>query len=83
MTNPDGRLSPVDLSRIAPTMVSLLMDQRRWAEAEPLALRVLAIRDSLKDTLARQAAAQLATLYDGWGKQEQAAEYRRRAETRP
>ena len=60
-------------------MVSLLMDEHRWAEAEPLALRVLAIRDSLGDTLARESAAQLVKLYEGWGKLERAEEYRKRA----
>ena len=54
----------------------LLLDQRRWAEAEPIALRLLAIRDSLADTLARQTAEQLVTLYEGWGKPDRAAEYR-------
>ena len=34
---------------------------------EPVALRVLAIRDSLADTLAQQTAKQLVTLYEGWG----------------
>jgi eukaryotic-like serine/threonine-protein kinase len=77
--DPNARLAGRDLTLIGPAMVSLLMDQRRWAEAEPVALRVLAIRDSLADTLAGKAAAQLATLYDGWGKPERAAEYRRRA----
>ncbi len=80
--DPDGRLVAQDFARIAPTMVSLLMDQRRWGEAEPVALRVLAIRDSMADTLARQAAGQLAVLYEGWGKVDRAAEYRRRAEGR-
>ncbi len=74
---PDGKLLPPDFARMAAAMVSLLMDQRRWAEAEPLALRVLAIRDSMRDTLARSAAAQVAELYRGWGKPERAAEYSR------
>ena len=47
------------------------------AEAEPLALRVLAIRDSLKDTLARKAAAQVVELYEGWGRPGRAAAYQR------
>ena len=63
-------------SRFAPLVVSLLLDQRRWAEAEPIALRLLAIRDSMADTLARQTAGQLVTLYEGWGKPDRAAEYR-------
>jgi serine/threonine protein kinase len=77
--DPNGRIAGRDFTLIGPAMVSLLMDERRWAEAEPLALRVLAIRDSLADTLVRQTAAQLVTLYEGWGKPERAAEYRRRA----
>ena len=77
--DPDGRLQPQDFARLAPVMVSLLMDQRRWSEAEPLALRVLAIRDSLADTLAVKAAEQLAVLYERWGKRERVAEYRQRA----
>jgi hypothetical protein len=60
-------------------LVSLLMDQRRWADAEPFALRVLEIRDSLADSLAGKAAAQLAALYEGWGRPANAAEYRGRA----
>jgi tetratricopeptide (TPR) repeat protein len=76
--DPDGRLQPPDVAKIAPALVSLLMDEGRWAEAEPLALRVLAIRDSLADTLAVKAAEQLAVLYERWGKRERVAEYRRR-----
>jgi hypothetical protein len=65
--------------KVAPVLVSLLTEQRRYAEAEPFALRVLAIRDSTKDSLAGKAAAQLVALYEGWGKPERVAEYRRRA----
>jgi hypothetical protein len=36
---------------------------RAWGPAEPLALRVFAIQDSLRDTLARVTAGQLATMY--------------------
>ena len=75
----NGRLQPNDFARLAPALVSLLLDQHRWAEAEPVALRVLAIRDSLADTLAQQTAKQLVTLYEGWGKPGRAAEYRQRA----
>jgi hypothetical protein len=60
-------------------LVPLLVDQRRWKDAEPLALRVFAIQDSLKDTLSRTTAQHLATIYDGLGKAEVAAGYRRRA----
>jgi serine/threonine protein kinase/Tfp pilus assembly protein PilF len=77
--DPMGRLGPRDITLVGPAMVSLLMDQHRWAEAEPLALRVLAIRDSLGDSLAHVSAQQLATLYEGWGKPERAAQYRQRA----
>ena len=59
-------------------LVSLLVDQRRWAEAEPLALRVLAIQDSLEDTLARVTAEQLATIYKGKGQDDLAAKYLKR-----
>jgi hypothetical protein len=68
-----------ELTLIAPVMVSLLMEQRRWAEAEPLALRVLAIRDSMADSTARASAEQLAELYKGWAKADKEAEYRTRA----
>jgi len=40
---------------------------------------VLAIRDSMGDTLARAAAETLAVLFEGWKKPERAAEYRARA----
>ncbi len=81
--DPNGRLGARELTLIGPAMTSLLMQQRRWAEAEPLALRVLHLRDSLGDTLAAAAAAQLDTLYTGWGKPARAAEYRRRARSLP
>ncbi len=76
--NPDGRLAPQDYARIAPSLITLLLNERRYADAEPIALRVLAVRDSMADTLARQTAAQLVTLYERWGKPERAAEYLRR-----
>jgi tetratricopeptide (TPR) repeat protein len=78
--DPNGQFGPRDYTLIAPYMVSVLMDRRRWAEAEPIALRVLAIRDSLADTLSRQSAEQLVKLYQGWGKPDRAAEFRKRAE---
>ncbi|HYC31388.1 MAG TPA: tetratricopeptide repeat protein [Gemmatimonadales bacterium] len=83
VTSPDGRLAPRYYVRVAPTLVSLLMDQRRYAEAEPFALRVLAIGDSTSDTLAVRAAAQLAELYEKWGKPERAAEFRKRTPLSP
>jgi hypothetical protein len=51
---------------------------RRWKDAEPLALRVFAIQDSLKDTLARVTAGQLARIYDATGRKERAEQYRAR-----
>jgi tetratricopeptide (TPR) repeat protein len=78
VTDPDGRLTPRNYVKVAPVLVSLLTEQRRYADAEPFALRVLAIRDSLGDTLARKAAAQVVELYKGWGKPGRAAEYERR-----
>jgi tetratricopeptide (TPR) repeat protein len=62
--------------RAASTLAGLLIDERRYAEAEPLALRVLALRDSTGDTLAKVARAQVVKLYEGWGKVERAADYR-------
>jgi hypothetical protein len=54
------------------------VDQRRWKDAEPLALRVFAIQDSLQDTLARVTAGHLATIYDATGRKERAEQYRAR-----
>jgi hypothetical protein len=79
VTSPAGAASPVDTARFGRILVPLLVDQRRWKEAEPLALRVFAIQDSLKDTLALVTAQHLATIYGGLGKAEDAAGYRRRA----
>jgi hypothetical protein len=42
--------------------VSLLVEQKRCTEAEPVALGVLAIQDSLQDTLARVTREQLAKI---------------------
>jgi hypothetical protein len=58
--------------------VSLLVEQQRWKDAEPLALRIFAIQDSLQDTLARVTAGQLATIYDATGRKERAEPYRAR-----
>ncbi len=80
LKNPTGQFGARDYTLIAPYMVSLLMDRHRWAEAEPFALRVLALRDSLADTLSRQSAEQLVKLYQGWGKPDRAAAFRRQAE---
>jgi tetratricopeptide (TPR) repeat protein len=81
VTDPDGQLDAQGVSKFGSELVSLYLEQRRWAEAEPLALRVLAIQDSTGDTLAaRGSAAQLAEIYRGKGRYDLAAEYRRRAE---
>jgi eukaryotic-like serine/threonine-protein kinase len=79
VTDPDGRLDPPAVARAGQELVALYLEQRRWAEAEPLALRVLAIRDSIGDTLARRSAAQLAEIYKGKGRHDLAAEYQKRA----
>ncbi|MFL5493824.1 MAG: tetratricopeptide repeat protein [Gemmatimonadales bacterium] len=75
--DPDGRLQPSDYGRVASVLVSLLIDQRRYAEAEPVGLRVLAVRDSLADsTKAMESRAQLVKLYQEWGKPDRAAKFR-------
>jgi hypothetical protein len=65
VTDPNGRLEPAFYARYGRILVSLLVEQRRWAEAEPLAVRVLAIQDSLQDTLARVTREQLAKIRSG------------------
>ena len=74
------RLQPKDYGRVASVLAALLIDEQRYAEAEPLALRVLTVRDSMADTLAKKSVAQLVTLYEAWGKADRVAEFRRRAE---
>jgi len=65
--------------RFGRVLVTMLVDQQRWKEAEPLALRVLAIEDSLKeDSLGRVAAGQLARIYAATGREERAEQYRAR-----
>ena len=78
VTDPAGRLDPTFYARFGRLLVMLLVDQRRWDQAEPLALRVLAIQDSLKDTLARASAEQLAKIYEGTGRHDLAAKYLKR-----
>ena len=72
----NGRIETADTVRFGRVLVSLLVDQRRWKEAEPLALRVFAVQDSLKDTLARVTAGNLAKIYDGTGRKENAEWFR-------
>jgi hypothetical protein len=69
----------MDTVRFGRVLVSLLVDQRRWKEAEPLALRVLTVQDSLKDTLARVTATNLAKIYAATGRTERAEHYRTRS----
>jgi tetratricopeptide (TPR) repeat protein len=68
-----------DTMRFGRVLVTMLVDQQRWKEAEPLALRVLAIEDSLReDSLGRVAAGQLARIYAATGRRERAEQYRAR-----
>jgi hypothetical protein len=83
VTAPNSAPSPMDTVRFGRILVPLLIDQQRWKEAEPLALRVFAVQDSLKDTLARVTSGYLATIYGATGRAELAARSRQRAETRP
>jgi tetratricopeptide (TPR) repeat protein len=71
-------VSAKDTMRFGRYLVTILVDQRRWAEAEPLAVRVFAIQDSLKDTLARVTAGQLAAIYEATGRRERAEQWRGR-----
>ncbi|HYC31652.1 MAG TPA: tetratricopeptide repeat protein, partial [Gemmatimonadales bacterium] len=78
VTAPSAPPSPVDSARFGRILVSLLVDERRWREAEPLALRVLAIQDSMQDTLARLTAENLAKIYEATGRKGVAERYRAR-----
>ena len=71
-TTPSGAPSLEDSVRFGRILVSLLVDQRRWKDAEPLALRVFAVQDSLKDTLSRVTARNLVKIYEGTGQTERA-----------
>jgi tetratricopeptide (TPR) repeat protein len=74
-----GSVTARDTMRFGRFLVTMLVDQRRWKEAEPLALRVFAIMDSLKeDSLARVMAGQLVAIYEGMGRGERAEEWRGR-----
>ncbi|HZE74434.1 MAG TPA: tetratricopeptide repeat protein [Gemmatimonadales bacterium] len=73
-------IAPVAYEWIDYRLAGLLLDQRRFEEAEPLALRALAIRDSANgqaDADTRQSMDQVIKLYQGWGKPEWAAKYQR------
>jgi eukaryotic-like serine/threonine-protein kinase len=78
VTAPDAAPSASDTVRFGRILVALLVDQRRWKDAEPLALRVFTIQDSLQDTLARLTAGHLATIYDATGREQRAEQYRAR-----
>ena len=67
-----------DTVRFGRILVTMLVDQRRWREAEPLAIRVFAIQDSLQDSLARVTAGQLAAIYEATGRRERAEQWRGR-----
>jgi tetratricopeptide (TPR) repeat protein len=74
-----GAVTARDTMRYGRILVTMLVDQRRWKEAEPLALRVLAIEDSLQeDSLARVVAGQLIEIYEATGRKEGAEQYRAR-----
>jgi len=76
--NDPNAVSAKDTVRFGRFLVTMLVDQRRWREAEPLALRVFAIQDSTQDSLARVTAGQLAAIYEATGKTERAEQWRRR-----
>ena len=77
VTDPNA-VSAKDTVRFGRFLVTMLVDQRRWKDAEPLALRIFAIQDSSQDTLARVTAGQLAAIYDATGRKERAEQYRGR-----
>jgi tetratricopeptide (TPR) repeat protein len=73
-------IAPVAYEWIDYRLAGLLLNQRRFEEAEPLALRALAIRDSASgpaDADTRQSMDQIVKLYQAWGKPDWAAKYQR------
>jgi tetratricopeptide (TPR) repeat protein len=78
VTDPNAVPSAVDSMRFGRVLVRLLVDQRRWREAEPLALRVLEIQDRVQDTLARETAVNLVKIYEAVGRKDLAERYRTR-----
>ena len=78
------RLLPAGHQSIAASEGALgecLMTQQRFADAEPLLLRSYAVRKSNlreQDPRLLEARQRLTTLYDSWGKPEEAARYSRR-----
>jgi len=77
VTDPNA-VSAKDTVRFGRFLVTMLVEQRRWREAEPLALRVFAIQDSTQDSLARVTAGQLAAIYEATGRMERAEQWRGR-----
>jgi eukaryotic-like serine/threonine-protein kinase len=77
VTDPNA-VSANDTVRFGRFLVTMLVDQRRWRDAEPLALRVFAIQDSTQDSLARVTAGQLGAIYEGIGERERAEQWRGR-----
>ncbi|HEY7636235.1 MAG TPA: serine/threonine-protein kinase [Gemmatimonadales bacterium] len=77
-----GALSPEAYATLIGGLADVLIDQGRFAHAEPYALKALAIRDSLAgpnaggNGMVKMSRDQLAKLYQGWGKPEKAASYR-------
>ena len=63
VTNPTSAPTPVDTARFGRIRVRCWWISGGGRTAEPLALRVFAVQDSLKDTLARTTAGYLATIY--------------------
>jgi eukaryotic-like serine/threonine-protein kinase len=74
--NDPNAVSAKDTVRFGRFLVTMLVDQRRWREAEPLATRVFAIQDSTRDSLARVTAGQIAAIYEGMGERERAEQWR-------
>jgi hypothetical protein len=75
-------LSPEAYATLIGGLADVLIDQRRYPDAEPYALKALAIRDSLAgpdaavNGMVKMSRDQLVKLYEGWGKMEKAASYR-------
>jgi serine/threonine protein kinase/Tfp pilus assembly protein PilF len=77
----DGRLGPnwLAMADIPARLGDNLVRQRRYAEAEPLLLECIQIREpKVRD----HALVQLVHLYEAWGKPDEAAKWRKELETR-
>ena len=77
-----GALPPDAHAVLLAALADALIDQSRFADAEPYGLRALAIRDSIAgpnaagNDFVNASRDQLAKLYGGWGKPDKAASYR-------